>query len=482
MTNILLSSLLILSSILLGNLVLYGFRKRKVPGVLEFSFLMLAMIIHSLGYALELLSGSQEQMYFWIRIEYIGAAFYPFLIMLFASHYTDEKNIANKYILTLMLTINIVTFVLVNTNSYHWLYYASVRVNVTPEFNVLALEKGMWYFVQVISLYLSILYSIVIFSIKLKQARGDYRKKIMYILIGVSIPVITLLLYMFNLGPIYIDISPFSYFFMTLFIIFGLFRHDILLLTPVTYEMVFNSIGEAVLVVDEEGILINFNSASKEFFPSLTNIKIGESIHKIAELKKYGFDSNQSIYEVNEKILSFKVNYIKSNRVCVYVVNDITESERAKKQLEIMATEDALTGLYNRRYFMEYMEKSARQGTCAMIDIDFFKVINDTYGHVEGDKVLSYFGEEIKKIFHNQIACRYGGEEFVIFFENLDRNETYNMVEIMREKMNKEDCAIKFTFSAGLAEYTEGNILNVLDKADQYLYKAKTNGRNQTQY
>jgi len=415
-SNIFLSSLLIFSSVMLGNLVLYGIRKRKTPGVLEFSCLMLAMIIHSLGYSLELLSISQKQMYFWLRIEYIGVSFYPLLIMLFASRYTDERKIANKYILTLILTINVATFVLVNTNPYHLLYYDSVGVEVTSGFNVLALDKGIWFFVQLMSLYFSIIYSIVVFFVRLKQSSGNYRKKIILILTGISIPVITMLIYMFDLGPVYIELTPFSYFFMAIFTVFGLFRYDILLLTPVTYEMVFNSIGEAVLVVDENGILINFNNASKILFPSLASVKVGESIHKIEELKNYKFDSNQLIYEVDGKILRFKINNIKSNRVCIYVVNDITESEHAKKQLEIMATEDALTGLYNRRYFMEYMERETKEGICAMIDIDLFKVINDTYGHVEGDRVLSYFGQKIKEIFDKQIACRYGGEEFAIFF------------------------------------------------------------------
>lgn len=478
--NVLLSSLLILSSIMLSNLVLYGMRRREIPGVFVFSILMLAMIIHSVGYALELLSNTLEHMYFWIRIEYLGAAFYSFLIMFFAREYADEKRFANKYLLTLLLTINFTTLVLVYTNSYHGLYYSSMGIDSSLGFPILAVKKGIWYFVQIISLYFSILYSVIIFSIKLKRARGDYRKKVAYMLIGALIPMITLFVYLLGLGPVYIDLTPFSYFLMTLFIVIGLLRYDMLALTPITYEMVFNSIGEAVLVIDKDEILLSFNRASKEFFPSLEKLKAGESVHLVEELKEYNFSLKPPIYEIHGKLLNFKVNKIKTNGVSIFVINDITESERVKKQLEILATHDALTGLYNRRFFMEHMEKAGLKGVLAMIDIDHFKKINDTYGHHEGDKVLSYFGESIINFFPKQLSCRYGGEEFVIFIENVDLMEADRQIESLREKINQVEGGISITFSAGLAEYQHGTISESLQRADQKLYEAKENGRNQT--
>lgn len=482
MNRVLLSSLLIVSSILLSNLALYGIRKRKVPGAFAFSVLMMAMVVHSVGYAFELLSNTVEEMYFWIRIEYIGAAFYPTLIMLFAREYTDEKKLANKYILKLILMVNMVTLVLVNTNPYHLLYYSSVGVDSSPGFNILALEKGIWYLVQVSVLFFSILYSIIIFSIKLKKSKGDYRKRVTFMLIGVTIPMITLVIYMLDLGPIYIDLSPFSYFFMSLFIVFGLFRYESLFFIPITHEMVFNCVDEAVLVVDKDKLLISFNNTAKLLFPSINKIKTGESIHLVSELKGYDFDLKQAIYEIDNKILNFKVIDMESNRGSIYVLNDITESERAKKQLEIFATEDALTGLYNRRHFMENFDRSETEGVFVIMDIDHFKVINDTFGHVEGDNVLSCFGEKLKMFFSEQMVCRYGGEEFALFIENVDVSQAFKQVETFREKIEAEERTIKFTFSAGIAEYRKGQISKAIIKADKMLYEAKENGRNQIKY
>lgn len=482
MNNVLLSSLLILSAILLSNLVIYGIRKRTVPGVFFFSVLMMAMVIHSVGYAFELIGNSLEHMYFCVRIEYIGGSFYPFLIMLFAREYTDEKKFANKYLLTLILTINIATLIFVNTNSIHGLYYSSVSIDSSPGFNILVLKRGIWYFVQLIALYFSIFYNVIIFSIKLKRTRGDYRKKVALMLIGALIPVFTSIIYTFGLGPIYIDLSPFSYLFMSLFVSAALIRYDILFLAPITHEMVFNSIEQAVLVVDKNGLIVNFNATSKRFFPSISKIKIGDPIYLINELKGYNFASNQQIYEVNDKIFNFKIIDIKNNKVSIYVVHDITESERVKKQLEILATEDALTGLYNRRYFMEKIESSIKEGVLVIIDLDYFKVINDTFGHIEGDKVLNCFGVELKKLFSKQLACRYGGEEFAVFIKEVNVHEAYIQLEALREKINCMGRDIKFTFSAGIAEYKKGHVSEALINADKKLYEAKESGRNQTRY
>ncbi|QZY56917.1 histidine kinase N-terminal 7TM domain-containing diguanylate cyclase [Crassaminicella profunda] len=482
MNKVLLSIVLIISSILLSNLALYGIRRKTVPGAFAFSILLIGMIFHSLGYAFELLSNTVEMMYFWIRIEYIGVSFYPFLIMLFAREYTDERKLANRYVLRLLITVNIATLVLVNTNSFHLLYYDSVSVDSSLGFNALKLEKGIWYCVQVATLCFSNLYSIVGFTMKWKKSKGDYRKRALFMLVGVTIPMVVFIVYILGLGPAYIDLLPFSYIFMSFLIGVGLFRHDILFLTPITHEMVFNAVDEAVLVTDRKGMIISFNRVSKQFFPSLENIRAGESIHLIRELINYDFELNQEKYEIDDRIYSFKVTEMKSNRGRIYVVNDITESEQTKKQLEILATTDMLTGIYNRRYFMEKFEKSVTGGVFAIIDIDNFKTINDRFGHVEGDKVLSYFGNELKTFFKEHMVCRYGGEEFAMFIQDNDLDKEFIKLDIFRERIAANEHGVRFTFSAGMAKYETDRISNAIVEADKKLYEAKENGRNQIRY
>ncbi len=482
MNNIILSTILILSAILLINLSIYGFKRNKVSGALPFSLVMVAMAFHSIGYAFELLCNNLESMYFCIRFEYIGAAFYPFLFIWFTRTYADEKKFADKWILTFTLIMNLGTLILVNTNNYHYLYYSSMNIDTSLGFNVLDSEKGIWYLVHSCLLFLSICYGVTVFVLSQKNSKGIYRKRVTCMLIGVTIPMFTFIIYILNLLPTNLDYTPFSFLFISLFIVFGLFKFDTFFLIPITTDMVFNAIDEAVIVVDNNGNLINFNSASKTFFSSLSNLKMGEDFSLIKEIKDGSFNCEKLILEFNESIYQFKVIDAENKRGTIYVVTDITESELAKKQLEILATEDSLTGLYNRRCFMKDFRLSKNDGVFAIIDIDNFKLINDTYGHDEGDIVLKKFGEIFKDSFRQQKVCRYGGEEFALYFESLNLEQAYDRIESFRRNFNIKRENINCTFSAGLSIYRKGFMSEAISQADKKLYEAKAEGRNKTKY
>jgi two-component system cell cycle response regulator len=119
----------------------------------------------------------------------------------------------------------------------------------------------------------------------------------------------------------------------------------------------------------------------------------------------------------------------------------------------------------------------------AMIDIDFFKKINDTYGHLTGDCILKELALLLKENFReSDIIARYGGEEFIIIMPFSDlKNACKKMDEFRKtvEKYNFCNSGLKVTISAGVEEYNfKDDILNFIEKADKKLYISKTNGRN----
>jgi diguanylate cyclase (GGDEF)-like protein len=162
------------------------------------------------------------------------------------------------------------------------------------------------------------------------------------------------------------------------------------------------------------------------------------------------------------------------------------------KELENAAYIDALTGLYNRKHFTELanvdIERSLRLNQpiyTAMLDLDFFKKINDTHGHAAGDQILKATAGIIRHTIRSyDLVGRYGGEEFVLLITNLDIKEACHMVERIRENMENnvtsyEDISMKVTCSIGLAKFTENDTLETsLKKADEALYAAKNSGRN----
>ncbi len=160
-----------------------------------------------------------------------------------------------------------------------------------------------------------------------------------------------------------------------------------------------------------------------------------------------------------------------------------------------MAITDALTGLHNRRYMESHLGTLAEQASSRgkplalmMLDIDFFKSINDKYGHDAGDDVLREFAVRVRKSIRGiDLACRYGGEEFVIVMPETDLHVAGVVAERLRRSIagepfavNKGTTRIEVTISIGLStlELKGEPVADVLKRADTALYRAKNDGRN----
>ncbi|MBF0509854.1 MAG: diguanylate cyclase [Deltaproteobacteria bacterium] len=174
----------------------------------------------------------------------------------------------------------------------------------------------------------------------------------------------------------------------------------------------------------------------------------------------------------------------------------VREMENAKKRIKEMATTDELTGLHNRRYFTDILKREIRKSrdyhspmVLAMLDIDFFKSVNDTYGHLAGDCVLSELGKLIAEhIKDADNSGRYGGEEFNILFSQTTLDEAYNRCEAFRSLVAQHvfrhgGGELHITISIGLGGTDGSELLDseeLIRRADSALYAAKAAGRNQT--
>jgi two-component system cell cycle response regulator len=172
------------------------------------------------------------------------------------------------------------------------------------------------------------------------------------------------------------------------------------------------------------------------------------------------------------------------------------ERLRDNVQMSIEAAiTDALTGLHNRRYMETHLnglvEQAASRGkpiAVLVLDIDFFKSINDTHGHDAGDEVLREFALRIRKSIRNiDLACRYGGEEFVIVMPETDMAVARMVAERLRRKIagepfpiSKGAKSLEVTLSIGIGALNGvgDNAASILKRADQALYRAKRDGRN----
>jgi len=198
--------------------------------------------------------------------------------------------------------------------------------------------------------------------------------------------------------------------------------------------------------------------------------------------------------ELNKKEKEFLDILFKkiSNILGVALKKEITFLELKKKEEELYekSITDPLTNLYNRTFLNEFLEKKLLESSrynfplsIAMIDIDFFKKINDTYGHLTGDCVLKELALLLKKSFRgSDVVARYGGEEFLVIMPFANLKDACKKMEYFRKIVESHNFCmenLKVTISVGVSEYDKKeNMFGLIEKADTNLYEAKTNGRN----
>ena len=171
-------------------------------------------------------------------------------------------------------------------------------------------------------------------------------------------------------------------------------------------------------------------------------------------------------------------------------INNVLTHQRFQK----LAAYDPLTNIYNRRFGMERLKESfnhaVREGSslsCAMFDIDHFKAINDTYGHLVGDKVIVMVAQTIKKVLRDgDMVIRYGGEEFLVVMQGASTEDAKIVCERIRHRIKDTEITedsqkFHITVSCGIATYPKvpaNSEINLINAADQALYVAKESGRD----
>lgn len=200
----------------------------------------------------------------------------------------------------------------------------------------------------------------------------------------------------------------------------------------------------------------------------------GEQIEQALKMMKYGVND---FFDTSSTAEEFYVR-LKQNI-------ELSESYR---EIEHISQRDSLTHLFNRRYFFEQGEKLFTQWQkeltpffALMIDIDFFKKVNDTYGHQKGDEAIIYIAQCLQSTFKPYLVARFGGEEFCVLGKLDDLDQLMKTGESLRRQIETESAdAIGITITASLGLCSSGDSIDdAIRRADEALYFSKNNGRNQ---
>ena len=216
-----------------------------------------------------------------------------------------------------------------------------------------------------------------------------------------------------------------------------------------------------------------------------------QALDKLSQRTRQRDEARMELEEKNQNLEELV------NKKTLALQEKVNQLNRANQKLEVLASTDSLTGLLNRRYFFERAElelsrlrRSQKQAGVLIVDVDYFKSVNDTYGHPAGDAVLVVIAKILKNnVRQHDLVARFGGEEFAIFLMDIDIERSITLAERMRKAIEKQKViykgnVIKATASFGLAMLTpeSESIDTVLFDADKLLYEAKESGRNVLKY
>ena len=237
---------------------------------------------------------------------------------------------------------------------------------------------------------------------------------------------------------------------------------------------------EFSLYAEEEKIISRANE-----FISLEEIN---NVQKLQAEYKNLLDNYKKLFKQSKRLIRM------SDKMEAELAITKAELEKYSKKLKMQATTDTLTGLANRRKITELLKEEIKKleednnnnFNIIMLDIDFFKKVNDNYGHPMGDEVIKKVSNHMQdKVGSEGIVGRFGGEEFLTILYNNDIQQAALLADqirndIERKKIEFEGKQISVTVSMGIACSAETFVYQeLLNKADERLYKAKENGRNQ---
>ncbi len=281
-------------------------------------------------------------------------------------------------------------------------------------------------------------------------------------------------------------------------------------------KFIFNSIAHA-MQQGEKNVLDMLGKSDFDYFPE--------------EFAQHTFEEEQQIMKTGIPIIgniekwpqkNGKVVWLMASKYPLYDENgeiigtwgtsrDVTRMKEAEEELarvnkklqevnsylEELSARDALSGLYNHRHFYDVLEnefskdsnmnhkKEKKEFSIMLLDIDYFKTINDTYGHLVGDLLIKSIGEYFLKEKKTSNSCfRYGGDEFALVFMNMNLIQAKKMAEKIREDIENmslvyNDISMKITISIGVANSKEADTENELfELVDSRLYQSKKTGRN----
>ncbi len=492
---------------------IYAISRRKSSSVaLPFAGLLFAFGLYAGGYAGELCATAIPSMVAWSTIEYLGISFMPPLWIILSARYVNFRWITNRLILFALFALGCVTLFGALTDPFLHLKYASVALRTDGPFPVLSFTRGPVYWFHVAYSFTAFAFSTAVFGWNFIAATRFFRKQPFFMLLGSVIPWINYAFYLRGSFFPGIDTVPFSMFIVIVCFSVAIFGFRILDVIPVARGLVFEAMSDGVIVLDMSGRIVDYNRTAATVFPELAAASLSRDLAEIlrghsavCENVAGGIDAEfqftvgdgemRRYYQCKYSAIESRAS-VTVGRLLLF--KDNTDATLLVEKLQELATIDPLTRIFNRRHFLELTAKQIAwhaRGEQALslfiLDVDHFKRVNDSFGHLAGDEVIKSIAATIvAQIRAFDIAARFGGEEFICLLPQTGGGDAFMIAERVRESIRRTcveiPCLANVSISASFGVYCvshvrgDENIDSLIARADAALYRAKRSGRNRT--
>lgn len=491
-----------------------SWRRRAAPAARPLTILLLAIGLWALLYAVYWAFFPAPGAVAWLNATYLGVVITPAALLVMVLQFTGRGGVLTPRHIGLLAIEPVLTLVSMWTDPWHHWFFAGATP-VGAYFN-----GGPLFWANVLYSYGLLFVAVGLLVQAVFSAAPAYRRQAGLLLLGFSAPVLSNIVGLLGLSPWpNLDLTPFAFLVTGLVFAAALFRQGLLDLVPVARDLVVERLRDGVVVLDDQERLVDFNHSAQAML-GLAHRDLGRPAAAwlaawpgLLERLRAAPDSRQEVSLPGEP-----ARYLEASRTplpsrlgrpagAILALRDVTERRRTHErlqqqlaeiqtlqvQLRDQAIRDALTGLFNRRYLDETFPRELaaavrerRPLSLIVIDLDNFKAANDTYGHEAGDAVLTALANLLSAdIRAGDLACRFGGEEFVLILPGADLADTAARAEQWRAKfaalaIRHGPVILRSTFSAGVAGWpgqcSEPALL--LQAADRALYQSKAAGRN----
>jgi len=471
----------------------------------NYFLLMQVMIsIYLIGHIQKITSSNAEEAFAAVKVMYIGLCFaIPFVLFFTADYFTIKLH--PVFIKLPILIQSLAMVIAMWTTKTHRLVYTSYAYSETMSERLIFAPGQLYSAIYIFSfLYLTATFAMLLYHIK--KWKKKYRTKLILLFVSLLAPTVSTVVYFISTSSgnnsHYFNVTPHALIITNICLHLVIMRYNIFEIITIATVSAIEHVKEGFVVLDEHDNYLSSNPAAKTMFPTLKKTRRGESIFSLDVWPRELTDTENSPGEFSVQIgcskhfrasISPVLDKDNSPLAKIILFSDITDTVTLLKELENAACRDSLTGLYNRRHFDELADTSIKRAWRAkqasymgMLDLDFFKNINDTYGHSAGDIVLKTTADILVSSMRSyDLAARYGGEEFVFLITDIAHpSEARKLLERIRSSIERyvvtyEDLEIKITCSIGAAVLLKTDTLeSAIKKADIALYEAKNAGRN----